>query len=75
LQTTPSPILNIAAAAQNALISWTVPSTNFLLQESSNPAAGNWTNVITAPVFNPTNLQLQVPIPSPAGARFFRLKR
>jgi hypothetical protein len=71
-QTTPAPQLNIAPSNTNLDFSWTVPSTNFVLQQSSD--LGSWTDVTNPPVLNLTNLQNEV-ILSPTGSSvFYRLK-
>ena len=72
-QATPSPQLNLAASSGNLTASWTVPCTNFVLQESLGLTSGNWTTVTNPPGLNLTNLQEQVTI-SPTNANaFFRL--
>jgi BNR-Asp box repeat len=74
LQTIPSPSLNLAPGKDNLALSWIVPSTNFLLQQSSDLAASNWSVVTNLPVFNFTNLQNQVILPLSDGKVFYRLK-
>jgi hypothetical protein len=69
-QTTVSPQLNIASAT-NALVSWTIPSTNFILQQSSDLLS--WSSMTNTPVLNFTNLQNQVTVPLSASNAFFRL--
>ena len=59
------------ASATNLLLSWTIPSTNFVLQQSSNLV--NWSGMTNVPTLNPTNLQNQVALPSPAANSYFRL--
>jgi len=74
LQTTPSPAINLTTTNSNLVVSWLIPSTNFVLQQNSNLAMGNWSNVANAPALNLTNLQNQVTLPAPAGNAFFRLR-
>lgn len=72
LQTTPSPSLNISAATSNCVaVSWLIPSTNFVLQQSSDLL--NWSTVTNATTLNLTNLQNQVVIPISGGSTFYRL--
>ena len=72
-QSTPLPMLMLAPT--NGLqLSWTIPSTNFVLQQNSNLATTNWTDVTNTPVLNLTNLQTQVTLPLPVGNSFYRLK-
>lgn len=74
-QLNPSPNLNInRAAAHNVVTSWLLPSTNFILQQSSNLSAASWSNVTNQTVLNLTNLQNQVTMPSPDGSVFYRLR-
>ena len=71
-QRLPAPQLNISFASTNVQISWTVPSTDFVLQQSADLVS--WTNVTNPPVLNLTNLQNQV-ILNPSGSNsFYRLK-
>lgn len=70
-QTTPSPTLSIAST-NDLQLSWLIPSTNFVLQQSSDLA--NWSDVINTPVLNLTNLQNQVTLPLSADNSFYRLK-
>jgi hypothetical protein len=72
-QTIPTPSLKIKALGGNTLISWTIPSINFTLQENVDLNTTNWTGVVTAPLLNFTNLQNQVTVPSFSGKRFYRL--
>jgi hypothetical protein len=73
-QTTPTPQLNIASANTNLTLSWIVPATNFVLQQSSDLTLANWMDVTNTVVLNLTNLQDQVCLPLPNGAAFYRLK-
>jgi hypothetical protein len=72
LQTTPSPSINITPTDESLLFSWTMPSTNFVLQQSA--ALISWTDVTNSPVLNLTNLQNEVVLPSSNNCGFFRLK-
>jgi hypothetical protein len=73
-QTIPKPVLDVAPSGSNLLLSWTVASRLFGLQENVDLASTNWTDVASAPVLNLTNLQNQVRLPLPAGNRFYRLR-
>ena len=55
-------------------LSWLIPSTDFVLQQSSDLTVNNWSNVTNLPVLNLTNLQNQITLPLPAGNNFYRLK-
>jgi hypothetical protein len=53
-------------------LSWLVPSTNFVMQQSSD--LGSWMDMTNTPALNLTNLQNEV-ILSPTGRScFYRLK-
>lgn len=71
LQTPPSLQLNLALSSNNLNLSWLIPSTNMVLQES--PDLMNWTTLTNVPSLNDTNLQEQVTLPSDGGDGFFRL--
>ena len=70
--TPPPPPMNITPAINNFTLSWPVPSTNFVLQQSSDPTS--WSDLTNVPVLNLTNLQNQVTLPPSAGNSFYRLK-
>ncbi len=73
-QTASAPVLSITPSASNLCLSWTVPSTNLVLQEITDLRTTNWTEVAPAPVLNLTNLQNQVVVPVSTGSGFYRLK-
>jgi hypothetical protein len=72
-QTTTSPTLNLSPANGGLGLSWTIPSTNFVLQQNADLSTTNWSLVTNTPVLNYTNLQYQVSLPASAGNAFFRL--
>lgn len=59
-QTTPSPQVNIVPTNGNLLLSWIIPSTNFVLQQNPDLTTTNWTDVTNTPALNLTNLQEEV---------------
>jgi hypothetical protein len=71
---TPSPQLNITPTNGNLMLSWLIPSTNFVLQQNFDLTTTNWTDVTNTPVLNLTNLQNQVFLPLPAVNSFYRLE-
>jgi hypothetical protein len=73
-QSAPAPGLSITPLGIATVISWLVPSTDFVLQQNSDLCTANWTDVTNAPTLNLTNLQNQVTLPLPAGNVFYRLK-
>jgi len=68
----PSSQLKLTPSNGNVGLSWTIPSTNFTLEQS--PDLNNWSTVTNPPVLNFTNLQNQVVLPASNGSAFFRLK-
>ena len=70
---TPAPQLNIQQKDSSLAVSWLIPSTNFVLQQSADITAVNWTPVTNTPTLNLTNLQQEVSVPLTASNRFFRL--
>ena len=70
-----APVLRIRLAGNNAVISWSNPSTGFDLQQSTAllGSATTWSNVNQLPTIVGTDKQLTVPIT--ASPRFYRLKR
>lgn len=72
-QTTPAPQMDITPTSGNLLLSWVIPSTNFVLQQNSDLTTMNWTDVTNAPVLNLTNLRDEVMLPSTSGNYFYRL--
>ena len=70
-QTRPSPVLNLMTCSTNFALSWIIPSTNFVLQQS--PDLISWNNVTNAPVLNLTNLQNQIILSPSYDIGFYRL--
>jgi hypothetical protein len=74
-QLNPSGNLNISRmTSSNLMVSWLVPSTNFVLQQNSDLTTTQWSDVTNLPVLNLTNLQNQVTLLPPAGRAFYRLR-
>jgi hypothetical protein len=73
LQTTPAPALNIRAASAGLQLSWIKPSQNFILQESPDVGATNWTDVGASAVLNLKNLQNEVTLQPSNNRMFYRL--
>ena len=67
------PILQITLT-NGAVLCWTVPSTSFNLQQTSNLMTPDWSDMTNAPTLNLVNLQNQVSLPITASNRFYRLK-
>ena len=74
LQTIVPSGLNITRRPGGNLLSWTVPSKNFVLQENADFTTSNWTEVAATPAINLTNLHYEVILPPTNTSRFYRLK-
>jgi hypothetical protein len=70
-QTTPAPVLNLVSSGDNIVLSWIVPSKNFVLQQSSDLSA--WSPLGVTPVLNYTNLHYEVTVLRTGDQRFYRL--
>lgn len=68
---TPTPLINARLLNANFTLSWIVPSTNFVLQQSSDLLS--WTNILDAVTLNLTNLQFQTSLPPSNHNGFYRL--
>lgn len=71
--TAPSPQLNLSFSSGGLNLFWTVPSTNFVLQESPDLSAGSWTTLTNSPTLDLTNLQEQSTLAPANDSGFFRL--
>lgn len=71
-QSVRSPSINIAPRNGNVKLSWFVPSTNFVLQQSTN--LYSWTDVTNAPVPSANNLNNEVSLSGTNKVGFYRLK-
>jgi hypothetical protein len=71
LQMTPTPQLHLTPSPTNFVVSWIVPSRNFILKQSSDLIS--WTNVKDKPLLNPTNLTYEVSDLPTSTNGFFRL--
>ena len=71
-QSIPKPLLNLLSSNDNFKLSWLVPSTNFVSQQS--PDLSSWTDVTNAPTLNLTTLQNEVVLSPTNSSGFYRLK-
>ena len=69
-----APLLNIANSTNGLVISWLIPSSNFVLQQSADPAFPSWTDVTNAPALELPSLQNRVTAPFSTDSAFYRLK-
>jgi hypothetical protein len=69
----PQPRVGMSSAGANLTLSWTWPSTNFVLQYSAGPSSA-WNDVSTTPGLNLTTLEYQVVILPTNSQGFYRLQ-
>jgi hypothetical protein len=72
VQTPGSPELSITRSGSQAVLSWSVPATGFVLQQSSTLAPNSWTASSAILTTNSTNITVTVNVTN--GYQFFRLK-
>jgi photosystem II stability/assembly factor-like uncharacterized protein len=70
---TPAPKLRATFSTDSILMSWVLPSINFVVQQSPTLAPGQWTNLAATPLLNYTNLLYEVTVPKPVETMFYRL--
>lgn len=70
----PNPMLSIAPENSRLLLSWPVPSVNFVVQQSSDFGSTNWTDIPVQPALVLTNLSYQASLAPTGSPSFFRLK-
>ena len=70
-QTVYAPQLNISPVSNNLALSWIIPSTNFVLQQSADLIS--WVDLTNTPALNLTNLQNEVTLSPTNSVGFFRL--
>jgi hypothetical protein len=75
--TPPSPLasrLSIGRSGANLVLSWLVPSTSVVLQQSSDLSSPNWATVTNPPSLNFTNLHHDLTLTPKSSPSFYRLK-
>jgi hypothetical protein len=70
----PLPRLSINLAGNSVGLSWVLPSTRAVLQQTSDLTTQNWLDVTTVPNLNLTNLRYEVSLASSPGQVYYRLK-
>lgn len=73
-RTSAGPLLNIANSPNGLVISWLIPSSAFVLQQSADPSLASWTDVTNAPALQLPSLQNRVTLPLSSDTAFYRLK-
>jgi len=78
IQTEGAPLLTVSRSDGSVVVKWPFPATSFVLQQTtalvSPPSTILWTDV-TSPAADHVGSDWTVTIPSPAGNRFFRLRK
>ncbi len=69
------PRLELDLSGAKLVVSWLVPSTPFVLQETSDLGTGNWVDVAAGPTLDYTNLHQRVSLTPSSGSRYYRLKQ
>jgi hypothetical protein len=59
----PAPLVSITSGGGNLLLSWIVPSRDFILQQNPDLTTTSWTDVTATPTLNYANLQYQLILP------------
>jgi hypothetical protein len=70
-QTPPHPHLSLTLSGSGPVLSWLVPSTDFVLEESGD--LSKWSEVRASQALNYTNLNYEVHLPGPTSPTFYRL--
>ena len=73
LYNSPKPRLGLAVSGSRAGLAWTIPGTNFIVQQSIDLGATGWLTLTNEPTLNLTNLQYQLSLPMTNRMGFFRL--
>jgi photosystem II stability/assembly factor-like uncharacterized protein len=71
---TPTPTLRITILDTNVILSWTVPSIEFAVQQKPDLNSPNWTTVTNNPKLNLTNLENEVVVSPTKMNIFYRLR-
>jgi hypothetical protein len=71
----PQPMLSIGMPGAGLGLAWLVPSTSFVLQQSSDLSSTNWQDVTNHPTLNFNNLHSEVRLTPPSANTFYRLKQ
>ena len=64
-------MLNLMPSSTNLALSWLIPSTNFVVQQS--PDLILWSSITDAPTLNLTNLNNELSLSPTNSSGFFRL--
>ena len=74
-QSLPTPLLlSITRSGGNIILSWTVPSADWVLQQNSDLTTTNWTDVTDVPTLDLTKLRNEMFVSTTNASRFYRLK-
>ncbi|HSU56150.1 MAG TPA: sialidase family protein [Candidatus Dormibacteraeota bacterium] len=73
-RTTPAPVLALTNSASGLVLSWVLPSAQFVVQRSDILQPPAWTDLSNAPLLNLTNLQNQLLLPTGNVSGYYRLR-
>jgi hypothetical protein len=71
----PHPMLSIGMSGAGLSLSWLVPSSSFVLQQSSDLTSTNWMDVTNQPTLNFNNLHREAGLTRSSAHTFYRLKQ
>jgi photosystem II stability/assembly factor-like uncharacterized protein len=73
LYNAPSPRLNLTSLSNQVGLAWTLPGTNFVLQQNAGLGTANWVTLTNTLTLNLSNLQYQLNLSPSNSSGFFRL--
>lgn len=71
VQTPGAPLLTVATSGKQATISWPVPASSFVLEESPNLTKGSW--AVSTTTLTTNNGVVSATVPAGSGYQFYRL--
>ncbi|MBI4661078.1 MAG: hypothetical protein HY735_19790 [Verrucomicrobia bacterium] len=71
----PPPQMSIDPLGANFSLSWLVPSTRFVLQQSADLRSANWVDALASPTLDFTSLNHRVTLAPSSSGSFYRLKQ
>jgi hypothetical protein len=67
------PVINLSQGGSQLVLSWIVPTADFVLQVTSGLASQPWTDAPAPAIFHPESLRSEVRVLLPTANRFYRL--
>jgi len=72
-RSTPYPELSLSHAGSAVALDWIIPSREFGVEESTDPALASWTALTNVPSLDPESLRYRLLLPAWSDSRFYRL--